>query len=69
MSFGPPEETEEERRRRLAAERRARRDRMMANQDFTQDRTAHLIRQFGRRTGGTIGTPTPRTILARQDRG
>ncbi|MFW6027334.1 MAG: hypothetical protein ACOC91_00855 [bacterium] len=47
MSFGAPEESEEEKRRRKAAERRARADRMRANQEFTADRTAFLARRFG----------------------
>lgn len=52
-----PEEDPEEKRRRKAAERRARRDRILANQEFTADRTAFLARQFGSRTAANAATP------------
>jgi hypothetical protein len=67
MSFGGvPEESPEEKRRRKAAERRARADRVTANQEFTSDRTAFLARQFGQRTAANAAAaPAPRGFLGR----
>ncbi len=55
-----PEESPEERRTRIALERRARRDRIIQNQEFLTDRTSFLRRQFGIATGNIGGAPRGR---------
>lgn len=63
---GAPEESPEEKRARKAAERRARRDRIIQNQEFLTDRTASLRRQFGLAPGNFGGQPSPRSPFTRQ---
>lgn len=55
---GGPQETPEEKRARKAAEERARRDRIVANEQFLTDRTSELRRQFGLVPGNIGGRPS-----------
>lgn len=60
-----PEESPEQKRERRAQARRARRDRMIANQEFTADRTAMLRRQFGGAASNFGGAPGRPGIFGR----